>query len=122
MCYCTRLASHDVERDEACGTLDTPRGTCQIEARTSAARSLLEADGASGEFRNQDKQASEFHDDLSENHQGASAATFNIQLGEAAHPVTGRRGQFRRVGDSLSFNRDSPRIASPATARARVRD
>jgi hypothetical protein len=58
--------------------LDTPRGKCQIGARTSAARSLLEADGAFGEFRNQDRQASEFHDDLSEIHQRASATTFNI--------------------------------------------
>jgi hypothetical protein len=47
-------------------------------ARTSAARNLLEADGASGEFRNQDRLASEFHGDLLGIHQRASATTFNI--------------------------------------------
>jgi hypothetical protein len=47
-------------------------------ARTSAAKNLLGADGASGEFRNRDRLASEFHGDLLGLHQRASATTFNI--------------------------------------------
>jgi hypothetical protein len=64
-------------------------GTCQTVARTSVAKSLLEANGASGAYRNRDRLASEFHDDLWGIHQQASATTFNIREPNWEEPLTG---------------------------------